>query len=132
MKPELPSVTFTTKRNGAWKWVFVCIGCGRLTSSSRSDATVCSASCRVRAHRSGVHAKRVEGARYCRFIDERTGRPLIARMGHIDALCVLRPDLKASLGEASIYQLMPLVYTAFIRQLFAEPDARTASKVGAP
>jgi hypothetical protein len=34
-------------------YVFVCVGCGLLAESERSDAVTCSPACRVRAHRSG-------------------------------------------------------------------------------
>ncbi len=33
--------------------VFICAGCGLLSSSQRNDAMTCSPACRVRAHRSG-------------------------------------------------------------------------------
>ena len=34
--------------------VFVCLGCGLLEVSERSDAVTCSPACRVRAHRNGA------------------------------------------------------------------------------
>ncbi len=34
-------------------YVFVCVGCGLLAESERSDAVTCSTACRVKAHRSG-------------------------------------------------------------------------------
>jgi hypothetical protein len=43
-----PPVTLTSKC-----YAYVCIGCGALDQSERSDKLTCSTACRVRAHRNG-------------------------------------------------------------------------------
>lgn len=50
LRHERRPVTHKPKR---YEHVFVCVGCGCLASSPRSDALTCSPACRVAAHRNG-------------------------------------------------------------------------------
>lgn len=116
-----------TVNRKCYEWVFTCAGCGLLASSKRSDATTCSPACRVRAHRSGATAERTRLAEMLKLVDERSGRPRPAILGHADAVSKLRPDLVARMerGELTVYQAMPDTYRALgaliSRVLAAEP-----------
>jgi len=95
-------VTLQTKR-----YIFVCIGCEKLTESARRDQLTCSPACRVRAHRSGAATKRKSAAEMWDV------RP--AMLGHAAALRRLRPDLsdKIMSRELTIFDAMPMVVAAF-------------------
>lgn len=121
---DTPIDCHVTPSGKCYEWVFKCAGCGLLSSSVRSDALTCSPACRVRAHRSGATAVRKHLAVKLAIFDRRTGKPDIASMGHINAICVLRPDLADLMrrGELTPYQAMPETYRAFIAGVFREMD----------
>ena len=66
--------------------VFVCLGCGLLAESSRSDAYTCSPACRVRVHRHGEHKQRI--LNIARALDV-----TLAQVLHSQAIVELLPDL---------------------------------------
>jgi hypothetical protein len=122
-------MSHVTDSGTCYEWVFKCAGCGLLASSRRSDATTCSTACRVRAHRSGATAARTRLAEMLAIVNERTGRPNPALMGHADAIYVLRPDLaeRVYAGELTAYQAMPETYRTWVAQVFRDLAAERAT-----
>lgn len=80
---ELDAVT---PGSNCYPHVFVCLGCGRLAESSRSDARTCSPACRVSAHRHGEHTQHILDI--ARSLDV-----TIAQVLHAQAIAELLPDL---------------------------------------
>lgn len=78
-----PLVTLNPNR---YPHVFVCLGCGLLAESSRSDACTCSPACRVRAHRHGEHTQRLHAI--AKGLDVS-----IAQVLHAKAIGELLPEL---------------------------------------
>ena len=106
-------VTVPRKRCTAER-VFVCLGCDRLTSSSRAHAITCSPACRVRLHRHPEPLRQLEGI--CAQMDTPVPRVLDAR-----AVMRLRPDLEPRImaGELTLADAQPEVWQAFVRLAFA-------------
>jgi len=82
-------------------YTFICVGCGLLAQSSRSDAITCSPACRVRAHRTGAAA---ENKRLAQKIHVPIGL-----LVQIRAIITLRPDLaeRIRLGEIEADEAQP-------------------------
>lgn len=77
-------------------YTFICLGCGLLAQSERSDAVTCSPACRVRAHRNGAAAEN-------RLLAKKIDVP-IGMMGQVKAVITLRPDLaeRIRIGEIEV------------------------------
>jgi hypothetical protein len=107
-KPPRSRVTLTRKC-----YVYVCVGCGLLDETERSDQLTCSPACRVRAHRNGAlkvlrtHAKSLD-------VDP----ALVLRCC---AVQLLRPDLADDIraGRLKVDDAQPDVHRAFIARAFA-------------
>ena len=88
-------------------YTFICLGCGLLAQSSRSDTVTCSPACRVRAHRTGPAAEN-------RLLAQKIKVP-IGMMGQVKAVIALRPDLAERIrcGEIEIDQTQREMAQAF-------------------
>lgn len=77
-------------------YVFVCLGCGMLAHSARSDAVTCSPACRVRVHRNGT-------AKSERAVWQRHDLPL-SIVQQVKAVRELAPELMPALerGEMAL------------------------------
>ena len=97
-------------------YVFVCLGCGLLADSKRSDAITCSGACRVRVHRNGRDKRWLE---QCERLDITP-----AMCGHVEAIQLLAPDMAAELRsgkrrkiDSEVRQVVWAAYWARLMQV---------------
>lgn len=104
-------------------YVFVCMGCGLLACSRRSDALTCSTQCRVKAHRNGSLQALRELAE---SIDV---RPAMIRQAL--AVTTLRPDLEERItaGRMTIAEAQAHAWPAFLKLagVSAKPFANSSA-----
>jgi len=97
-------VTLSQKR-----YVFACVGCGKLTETDRRHTLTCRGACRVRAHRNG-EMKRLQ--------DIAKGQDVrVSVMQQARAIVMLCPELEAPIlaGTLTIEAAMPQVCAEFDR-----------------
>jgi len=90
-------------------YIFVCVGCGLLACSGRSDRLTCSPRCRVRAHRNGSLKRLRDLAALPTFDIEP------ASIQQAAAVEQLRPDLaeKLKLGQMELQDTRKEMWSAF-------------------